>query len=125
MTLPGGSDGVTIERHGEVTVFSFAPPLDNIEAGVVEDVACLLNGCLGEASAPPLVVVDLSALDYFGSSFLGLLLRTWKQVTSKGGQLVLCGVSSRARDLLHITSLDMVWALYPTRREAIAALELD
>jgi anti-anti-sigma factor len=124
MTVPGGSDGVTIERHGDVTVFVFAPPLDNIDAALVEDVADLLLGCL-RGRGTPLVIFDLAALDYFGSSFIGLLLRCWKQITAKGGQVVLCCVSTRARDLLHITSLDMVWAMFETRREAIAALESD
>jgi anti-anti-sigma factor len=124
MAVPGGSDGVTIERHGDVTVFAFAPPLDNIDAGLVEDVAEVLLGCLRGRDCPQ-VVYDLSALDYFGSSFIGLLLRAWKGITAKGGQVVLCCVSPRARDLLHITSLDMVWAMFPTRREAVAALEAD
>ena len=40
-------------------------------------------------------------------------------------QMVLAGVSDRARELLHLTSLDMVWPIYATRREAIEALEAD
>jgi anti-sigma B factor antagonist len=126
MTIPGGSDGITIERHGEVTVVSFAPSLGRIEADVVEDVAGLLTGYLDDSgTSEPQVVVDLGAMDYFGSSFIGLLLRIWKQITTRGGQVVLCGVSPQARDLLHITSLDMVWAMFKSRREAVAALESD
>ncbi len=124
MTEPGGSDAITIERHGEITIVSFAPPLDSIEAADVEDVVALLNDYL-EGVGSPQLVVDLGAMDYFGSSFIGLLLRIWKQITAQGGQVVLCRVSNRARELLHITSLDMVWAMFANRREAISALESD
>ena len=68
----------------------------------------------------PLVVVDLERVDYFGSSFLSLLLRCWKPVLVKGGQMVLAGVSDRARELLRITSLDIVWPIYADRAEAMA-----
>ena len=36
--------------------------------------------------------------------------------------MVLAGVSRRATELLHLTSLDMVWPIYADRREAIEAL---
>ena len=51
MTVTGGSDGVTIERHGDVAIFAFAPPLDNIDAGLVEDITELLMGCLRSSVA--------------------------------------------------------------------------
>ncbi|HMB05033.1 MAG TPA: STAS domain-containing protein, partial [Isosphaeraceae bacterium] len=67
----------------------------------------------------------LNAVDYFGSMFLALLLRCWKLVQMKGGEMVLAGVSDRAKELLRITSLDMVWPIYATRREAMDALLTD
>jgi anti-anti-sigma factor len=71
------------------------------------------------------VVFDLTAVDYFGSMFLALLLRCWKLVQSKGGEMVLAGVSDRAKELLRITALDMVWPMYGTPREAMEALLTD
>ena len=41
------------------------------------------------------------------------------------GLMVVAGVSNRARELLHVTSLDTVWPIYDSRREAIEALEAD
>jgi hypothetical protein len=35
---------------------------------------------------------------------------------------VLAGASERTRELLHLTALDTLWALYNTRAEAIEAL---
>jgi anti-anti-sigma factor len=57
--------------------------------------------------------------------FLALLLRCWKLVQSKGGEMVLAGVSERAKELLRITALDMVWPMYRTSREAMDALSAD
>jgi len=70
----------------------------------------------------PMVVFDLTDVSYFGSVFLALLLRCHKLVRSQGGELVLCGVSKLARELLRITALDTLWAIYDTREEAVAAL---
>ena len=39
----------------------------------------------------PLVVFDLSGVDYFGSMFLAVLLRCWKLATAQGGMMVLVG----------------------------------
>jgi len=70
----------------------------------------------------PLVVFDLSQLSYFGSVFLALLLRCHKLVKSKGGQLVICSPSVASNELLHVTALDTLWAIYDTRRAALDAL---
>jgi anti-anti-sigma factor len=70
------------------------------------------------------VVFDLTQVDNFGSIFLALLIRCWKLVTSQGGTMALAGVNDRTRELLRVTSLDMVWPIYQSRREAIEALEV-
>ena len=71
----------------------------------------------------PMVVFDLSDVSYFGSVFLALLLRCHKFVKARGGELVLCGASPMARELLRVTALDTIWAIYDTREQALEALE--
>jgi len=73
----------------------------------------------------PLVVFDLSDVNYFGSMFVAVLLRCWKLTTARGGMMALAGVSQHARELLRITSLDMIWPIYQSRREAMDALLSD
>lgn len=70
-----------------------------------------------------MVVFDLSEVSYFGSVFLALLLRCHTTVKNRGGELVLCGASKMARELLKITALDTLWAIYDTRAEALAAVD--
>jgi hypothetical protein len=39
--------------------------------------------------------------------------------------MALSGVSTRTRELLRVTSLDIVWPIYENRQEAMEAFELD
>jgi anti-anti-sigma factor len=119
------SDGAfTIERRGELTVISATEELEHIEFGLEETMSELILKPL-QRETDPQVVFDLSRVTFFGSVFLALLIRCWKLVLSKGGTMVLAGVDDRSRELLRITSLDMVWPIYQSKREAIEALQLD
>ena len=73
----------------------------------------------------PLILFDLSQVDYFGSMFLALLIRCWKMALSQGGSMALSGVTARTRELLRVTSLDIVWPIYDNKHEAMEALQLD
>jgi anti-anti-sigma factor len=114
----------TIERRGEVTVISGTEQLEHIEFGLEEAVSDLILKPL-QRQAQPQVVFDLSRVKFFGSVFLAVLIRCWKLVGARGGSMVLSGVDERSRELLRITSLDMVWPIYQSKREAIEALQLD
>ena len=124
MSRPKSRDAFTIERHGEVIAVLADAALADLEPALLQDAAALLLDALGQEPNPQ-IVVDLSALDYVGSTFLGMLLRCWKLTQARDGTMVLVGVSPRVRDLLHITSLDMVWPIYDDLREAIDALQSD
>jgi anti-anti-sigma factor len=124
MDTPRSGDALTIERHGDVTLIAATRALETLEFGLEEQVADLVMEPLRHQEIP-LVVFDLSQVDYFGSMFLAILLRSWKLVQLRGGMMALSGVSDHARELLRITSLDMVWPLYSTRREAMEALLAD
>jgi anti-sigma B factor antagonist len=117
-------DHITIERHGELIIVIPSPALEEMDPGQIEEAAEVILAPL-DGEVLPLVIIDLSKVDYFGSTFLSVLLRCWKKTQAKGGLMVLTGVSLRARELLRVTSLDMVWPIYGTRREAIDALLAD
>jgi anti-sigma B factor antagonist len=117
-------DAFTIERHGDVTLITATPALESIDASLEQQVANAVMAPLRGQEAP-LVVFDLSEVNYFGSMFLTVLLRCWRLTTSRGGTMALAGVSQHAKELLRLTSLDMIWAMYPTRREAMEALLSD
>jgi anti-anti-sigma factor len=66
----------------------------------------------------------LSKVAFFGSVFLALLLRCHKYVKERGGEMVLAAPAQMARELLSVTALDTLWAIYDTTEEAVAALEI-
>jgi anti-sigma B factor antagonist len=124
MSRPQSPDAFTIERHGEVIAILTSPILEMMEPSLLDDASALLLDALGRETAPQ-IVVDLTPLTHFGSSFLALLIRCWKLANARDGAMVLSGVSDHVKDLLHITSLDMVWPMYGNLREAIEALQSD
>ncbi|HBN75813.1 STAS domain-containing protein [Rubinisphaera italica] len=110
-----------LEWHGDVVVVTPASNIESMNWDLIEQAADLIMAPLRDQEVP-LVIVDLSEVGYFGSVFLALLLRCHKFVKSKGGELVLCGASEMAAELLRITALDTLWAIYDTRDEAMDAI---
>lgn len=117
-------DAFTIERSGELTIITANPALELVGEGL-EDMAArlILEPLQGEDE--PVVLFDLSQVKYFGSVFLAVMIRCWKLVLAKSGTMALAGVSSHARELLHITSLDTAWPIYADRKEAVESLMAD
>ena len=116
-------DSFQIEWHGNCVVVIPAAEIESMKWDLIEPAASIILEPL-KAKSVPMVIFDLSQVGYFGSVFLALLLRCHKLVKSNGGELVLCGTSDMARELLRITSLDTLWAIYDSREEALAALAI-
>jgi anti-anti-sigma factor len=114
-------DDFRIEWHGDAVVLRPASDIESINWDVIEQTTQLILKPLRDLPVP-LVVVDLTGIKYFGSVFLALLLRVHKQVKARGGELVLCGAKNAARDMLRITALDTLWAIYDTQAEALEAI---
>ena len=117
------SDDFRIEWHGNCVVVIPAQNVEDMRWELIEQAAEIVMAPLRKTQTP-MVVVDLSEVKYFGSVFLSLLLRCHKYVKTRGGELVVCGPSDMARELMSITALDTLWAIYDTRQEALDALSL-
>jgi hypothetical protein len=57
--------------------------------------------------------------------FISFLLRCHMRTKMQGSEIVLAGASDRIRELLHLTALDSLWAIYKTRAEALEALSAE
>ncbi len=121
---PSSENAFTIERHGDALLIRVAPSLESLDPGHVEGAVELVLKPIQDLKVP-LVVFDLSGLSFVGSAFLAVMIRCWKQVSTRGGTMVLTGISKPVRDLLRMTSLDRVWPIYQTRSEALEALASD
>lgn len=110
-----------LEWHGNTVVVIPASNVESMRWDLIDHAAEIVMEPLREQDVP-MVVFDLSDVSYFGSVFLALLLRCHKFVKSRGGELVLCGASKMATELLRVTALDTLWAIYESRDAALEAL---
>ena len=115
------NESFQLDWHGDTVLITPASDIENLKWDLIEQAAEIVMSPLREQKVP-IVIFDLSEVSYFGSVFLALLLRCHKLVKSRGGELVLCGASDLAHELLRITALDTLWAIYDTKEEALAAV---
>ena len=69
------------------------------------------------------VIVDLSDTTFIDSTTLGVLVGGVKRLRTNDGQLSLVCSDRNITKIFEITGLDRVFAIYPTRAEAVATLE--
>ena len=122
LKMPNASDDFRLEWHGNTVIITPSPNVEQMPWDLTEQAADIVMEPL-KSSPSPMAVIDLSEVKFFGSAFLALLLRCHTAVKSRGGELVLSGPSKMARDLLKLTALDTLWAIYETRAEAIEAVD--
>jgi anti-anti-sigma factor len=115
------AESFELKNQGGCIVVIPAANVEGMRWDLIEPAAAIILEPM-KAQLVPMVIFDLSSIAYFGSVFLALLLRCHKLVKSRGGELVLCGPSKTARELLRVTSLDTLWAIYDSREEALTAL---
>ena len=121
---PTQNQSFRIERHGDIAVIIPSPEVEKMHENLMEQAAQMVLSPL-RSDPPAGLIFDLSHVDYVGSVFLSFLLRCHKRVKEHGSEVVVAGASQKARELLHMTALDTLWALYATRSEAMAALSGD
>ena len=120
-TAPAGGESFQIERRGDIAVITPSAEIEGMAENLVEQAAQMVLAPLKQ-NPPNGLIVDLSRVNFFGSVFISFLLRCHLLVKKQGAELVLAGVSDRVRELLRLTSLDTLWALYASRAEALEAL---
>ena len=113
-----------IVRQQDVTVIALESSYQSLDEDMLEEVGGLLLTHATTAD-PPLVVLDLSQTGFFGSTFIELLVRAWKRLKERGGQLALCGLQPFCAEVMQITQLDSLWGNYPTREAAVASITAD
>ena len=106
-----------VSNVGEVQVVELDLPevLDSDEFDRLNEA---LIAAVGRAPGGPLVL-DLSRLDYAGSSVLGLMVNVRQRVKEVGGRLVLCGLSDRLLQIFRTCSLERLFVIRRGRAEAV------
>lgn len=116
------TDLVRIEVEDGVTILSFAAKDVNVTEAIIRDVSKAFLQ-VGETD-PAAVIVDLSNVSFFSSSFIEVMFRLWKKVrTHEHGQFALVGLNAYCREILDVTNLTKLWNDYATRVEAVTAIK--
>jgi anti-sigma B factor antagonist len=67
-------------------------------------------------------LLDLSAVDYMGSSVLGLMINIRQHIKTGGGKLALAGLSPRMTQIFRTCCLERLFQIGRNREEAIKLL---
>ena len=114
------SGPLTELRDGNVTVVVFGEELKHLdEVNVAEIGGKLLQ--IADALPHPILILDMQATEFFGSSFIESLFRLWKKLNTKpSARFGLAGLQPYCREVLEVTHLDKLWPLFETREAACA-----
>lgn len=104
------ADVPVIELEGEVDVYT-APQLKQQMISLLE-------------SGAKQMVVDLTKVEYFDSTALGVLIGGLKRIRERDGNLSLICPNPRIRRVFEITGLDKIFDIYNSTDEAKAAIRV-
>ena len=71
------------------------------------------------------MVVDISLCEHIDSTFIGAIIKSFKQVTSVGGALRIVKPVNSGVDIFILTNTLGVFDLYETREDAIKSFDSD
>jgi anti-anti-sigma factor len=121
MSVPATAPEVVVD--GRVTVITLGPAYKVLDEHTLDLGLAQSLVELADDADPPLVVLDLSNTQFFGSSFIEVLFRLWTRLQARsGGRFAICGLTPHCVDVLKITHLDTLWQLTPTREQAVRHL---
>ena len=82
----------------------------------------LMQAILDEGAAGNVrLVLDLSECQALNSIAIGVLMRGYASTRGRGGEIKLCGLSKRLKDLFAVTKLNRVFDQQDTEAQALAA----
>lgn len=117
-----GSGVPQIRKERGVTIVTYGPDSERItEDCIPETLQSLLAAVTG---AQPCLLIDLSNVQFFGSSFIEVLFRAWNRIQQQpGGRFALCGLTPNCAEVIEVTNLDRLWKTFPDREAALRALQ--
>ena len=93
----------------------------DVDSSTVDELIAHLTAALKLAETQParLVVVDLQAVDFFGSAALNAVLECHEQGKATGTSVRLVADHDNVLRPIQVTELDRIFDLYPTLSESL------
>jgi len=115
------TDALNISKEGAVTFIKVSGSFEKIDYLVDQQIGGAIVTAADGAS-PPLVVVDLSNMNFFSSAFVATLFHAWRKLRAKtGSRFGICGLTPFCRTVLMTSRLDELWQLFDSRADALSA----
>lgn len=107
-----------------VTIVCPGPEFDSIYESSLKDLDEILE--LAKTVEPPRMIWDLAHTEYFGSAFLGFLIRVSNRLSvQRSGRFGMCNLSKYSRAAITAAKMDNLFELFDTRADALAAFTQD
>jgi anti-sigma B factor antagonist len=90
-----------------------------LEQQQTPDLERLLNELLADQHYR--IVVDLSEVTYINSGGLRCLVTAWRHAKQQGGNVVLCCMTPRVKEVFSMVGFDKVFQIYPSVASATQA----
>jgi len=105
------TNATILEIAGRLTLGTSGPSLRDTVGGLVD-------------SLRKNIVLDLSAVTYFDSFGLGQLIASDVEATSQGGAITLLNLNKQTQNLMLLTKLYAVFAIYTDESTALMSLNV-
>jgi len=102
-------------------IATLLPELNDKQWADIEKVGTEVVDRLSSAQSPRFIV-DLTPLSYMGSAMVALIVRLYKTVNGRGGQMVVVNQHELVHEVLKLAGLTKLWTIVESRDKAFAAL---
>lgn len=119
--MSSGESYYRIETTDGCWVITVLPELNDKQWADIEKVGSEIVDRLSNAQSPRFIV-DLTPLSYMGSAMVALIVRLYKSVTGRGGQMVVVNQHELVFEVLKLAGLTKLWTIVDSREKAFASL---
>ena len=110
---------VEIEHGGKALIVRLKGELDHHTA---ETVRARMEEAIADSNCHN-VILSMEQLSFMDSSGLGVILGRYKQITTKGGKMVVCGLNPSVRRLFQMSGLFKILSVEESERSAVLSSE--
>jgi anti-anti-sigma factor len=119
--VSSGESYYRFEQSDGCLIITLLPELNDKQWADIEKVGTEIVDRLSTAQSPKFIV-DLTPLSYMGSAMVALIVRLYKAVNGRSGQMVVVNQHELVFEVLKLAGLTKLWTIVENRDKAYAAL---
>ena len=112
------SFGLELEQHRRTLIARMSGELDHHAS---DEARTRIDEAILRGNATHLIL-SLKDLTFMDSSGIGVILGRYKQISARGGRMVVCDVSPPVRRLMEMSGLFKIISVEPGEQEALSSL---